>query len=71
MFRQTTGEHLIAFVNRQRIERAARLLAESEMAGKEIARACGFATQSYFIRTFRAHFGVTPKAWRTGRARPA
>ena len=66
VFSQTTGEHLAAYINRQRMERAAHLLSESAMAGKEIAWACGFATQSYFIRTFRTHFGVTPKAWRAG-----
>lgn len=64
VFSSATGEHLVAFINRQRMERAARLLRESSLAGKEVAWACGFSTQSYFIRTFRAHFGVTPKAWR-------
>jgi AraC-like DNA-binding protein len=68
LFRRTTGDHLAGFIARQRMERAARLLGESAMAGKEVAWACGFATQSYFIRSFRAHFGVTPKAWRAGRA---
>lgn len=67
VFRQTSGEHLAAYINRQRMERAARLLRESTLAGKEVAWACGFATQSYFIRTFREHFDMTPKAWRAGR----
>lgn len=64
LFGQTASEHLVAYINRQRMERGARLLRETGMAGKEIAWACGFATQSYFIRNFRAHFGTTPKAWR-------
>lgn len=66
LFSQTTGEHLAAYVNRQRMERAAHLLRDTAMAGKEVAWACGFATQSYFIRTFRGHHGVTPKAFRLG-----
>lgn len=66
LFGQTAGEHLVACINRQRMERGARLLRETGMVGKEIAWACGFATQSYFIRNFRAHFGMTPKAWRGG-----
>ena len=66
VFSVATGEHLTAFINRQRIERAARLLRESTLSSKEIAWACGFSTQTYFIRTFRARMGVTPKAWRTG-----
>jgi AraC-like DNA-binding protein len=67
LFGRCTGEHLAAYIVRQRMERAARLLGDSAMAGKEIAWACGFTTQSYFSRSFRAHFGATPKAWRERR----
>jgi AraC-like DNA-binding protein len=67
LFRQVSGEALVACINRLRMERAARLLADSALAGKEVAWACGFASQSYFIRTFRTHFGVTPKAYRVPR----
>ncbi len=67
LFHQTSGEHLVAYLNRLRMARATRLLRESTLAGKEVAWACGFATPSYFIRTFREHFGITPKAWRSGR----
>jgi len=64
LFSITTGEHLSAFINRLRVERAAHLLRESTLASKEIAWACGFSSPSYFIRAFRAHFGQAPKAWR-------
>lgn len=64
LFSVATGEHLSAYISRLRVERAAHLLRESTLSGKEIAWACGFASPSYFIRAFRAHFGKTPKAWR-------
>ena len=64
LFSIATGEHLSSYINRLRVERAVHLLRESRLAGKEIAWACGFSSQSYFIRAFRAHFGQTPKAWR-------
>lgn len=64
LFSVATGEHLSAYINRLRVERAAHLLRESVLAVKEIAWACGFSSPSYFIRAFRAHFGHTPKAWR-------
>ncbi|GGP26240.1 helix-turn-helix transcriptional regulator [Silvimonas amylolytica] len=67
LFRQSTGEHLAGFINRLRMERAAHLLQDPALAGKEIAWACGFATASYFTRTFRQHFGMTPQAWRHAR----
>jgi transcriptional regulator GlxA family with amidase domain len=64
LFSVATGEHLSAYINRLRVERAAHLLRESALAVKEIAWACGFSSPSYFIRAFRAHFGQSPKAWR-------
>jgi AraC-like DNA-binding protein len=65
LFSTVTGEHLTSFINRQRIGRATCLLRESTLTSKEIAWSCGFTTQTYFIRTFREHIGVTPKVWRT------
>ena len=67
VFSQTTGGHLIAHINRQRMDRAAHLLAETDLAGKEVAWACGFSTPSYFIQTFRQQFGATPQQWRAKR----
>lgn len=64
LFVQATGERLAACINRLRIERAAHLLGEGGLASKEVAWACGFVSQSYFIRQFRARFAMTPKAWR-------
>ena len=64
LFRQASGEPLLAYINRQRMERAARLLRETTLAGKEVAWACGFSAHNYFIRVFRAHHGMTPQAWR-------
>jgi len=68
VFRLAAGEPLAAYIVRQRMERAAHLLAQSALAGKEVAWACGFATQSYFVRSFRDHHGLTPQAWRAARA---
>lgn len=67
LFRQTSGEALAAYINRQRMERAAHLLNETRLAIKEVAFSCGFAAPSYFIRHFRMQYGMTPKAWRVRR----
>lgn len=64
LFHRHGGEHLAAHINRLRVERAARLLQETALSGKEIAWACGFAGPSYFIRTFRRHHGCTPQEYR-------
>ena len=65
LYSSSTGEHLWQVILRQRLARAARLLAESDSAVKEIAWCCGFASASYFIRSFKQQFGVTPKVYRT------
>ena len=64
LFSQTTGEHLRAFILRQRLRRAARLLADADAPVKEVAWCCGFGSSAYFIRCFGQQFGVTPKAYR-------
>jgi AraC-like DNA-binding protein len=46
------------------MERAAHLLGDGSLSGKEVAWACGYANPSYFIRSFRRHHGSTPQAWR-------
>ena len=66
LFSRSTGEHITAHINRLRLERAARLLAETRMACKEVAWACGLS-QSYFIQLFRARYGITPKKWQVKR----
>lgn len=71
VFHRSSGEHLVACINRLRLERAARLLTEGRLAGKEVAWACGYASPSYFIRSFRAQFGLTPKAWQAAARRAA
>jgi len=68
LFYEVTGEHLVASINRQRIARAATLLKESPLSGKEVAWACGFVSQSYFIKIFRAYFNMTPMVWRAEHA---
>ena len=64
VFRQASGEPLLGYINRLRIDRAARLLRETSLAGKEVAWACGFSAHNYFIRVFRQHHGMTPQEWR-------
>jgi AraC-like DNA-binding protein len=70
LYSQTHGEHLRGHIQRQRLARAARLLGDSASPVKEVAWCCGFASASYFIRSFRQHFGLTPKDFRATAVRP-
>ncbi len=52
------------FINRIRVQTAAKLLLSSDAAIAEIALQCGFCDQSYFTRQFSHFFGLTPKRYR-------
>lgn len=64
LYSRHTGSHLRGFIQNQRLARAARLLTESDASIKEVAWYCGFASASYFIRSFRQEFGMTPHNYR-------
>jgi AraC family transcriptional regulator len=67
VFQAFTAETLAERVRRRRVEIAAgRLVAEPSETALAIALDAGFASAEVFTRTFRAHFGVTPTAWRRG-----
>ena len=67
IFRTMTGETLGDWVRRRRLEVAARRLVTSPgIAASSIAFDVGFASPEVFTRAFRAHFQVTPGAWRRG-----
>jgi len=64
LFRQATGQTPHQYVIMRRIERAKRLLTESEWPLIEIGHRVGFTDQSYFTAVFRKHVGTTPKGYR-------
>lgn len=67
IFQAMTGETLADRVRRRRLEAAAaRLLATPATTAVAIALDVGFASPEVFSRAFRAHFGMTPTAWRRG-----
>lgn len=67
LFQAFTGETLADRVRRRRVEIAAvRLLATPSATALSIAIDVGFGSAEVFTRAFKAHFGVTPSAWRRG-----
>jgi AraC-like DNA-binding protein len=61
------GTSFTDFVRSERLQRAARLLADPRQAGRrisDIAYDTGFADLSYFNRMFRARFEMTPSDYR-------
>ncbi|MDR2755034.1 MAG: XylR family transcriptional regulator [Planctomycetaceae bacterium] len=68
-FRRVLGKTVLQEIHKVRLDRAKRLLQETEMSIPEIAEDVGFATGSYFIQIFKNELGVTPSKYRqTGSA---
>ncbi len=63
-FRRCTGLHFTEWLNRYRLSMAARLLLISDAPVTEVAGETGFGNLSYFNRTFRARYGMTPREYR-------
>jgi AraC-like DNA-binding protein len=66
-FRTAVGVSPIMYLRRQRIERARRLLRETDLPVGAIALQVGFNDFSYFARTFREAVGATPREYRAGK----
>jgi AraC-like DNA-binding protein len=63
-FREVTGMALHQFALNARTSEAQRLLAESDMPIKEIARRLGYRDLYYFSRQFRGQVGAAPREFR-------
>lgn len=66
-YRRAVGEGLAETAARFRVERAARLLRETDMPAASVAAEAGFCDQSHMSRTFRRVLGRLPSAVRDDR----
>lgn len=69
VLKTATGQTPTGYVNRLRLERAARLLTTTTLTILEVAGECGFENPAYFYRLFQARFQTSPHAYRTAAAR--
>jgi AraC family transcriptional regulator len=67
MFRATTQRPPYRYLLELRLERAKQLLANSRLSLAEVARQCGFSTQSHFTAHFKRYVGVSPARFAKGR----
>ena len=58
----TLRQYIIAY----RLKAAKRMLELTDKSAAEIAEECGFTDASYFAKTFKGAFGLTPKEYRNG-----
>jgi AraC family transcriptional regulator len=67
LFKQSMGISPHQYVIQQRVERAKKLLASSDLSLTNVALQCGFSSQSHLGKWFRQITGVTPSNYRKQR----
>jgi AraC-like DNA-binding protein len=65
LFKQETGTQLGGLVAERRLQKAAELLAVSNLSIKEIAHEVGYRHHSSFVRAFQRRFARSPKQYRS------
>ena len=63
LLRQETGKTFSELLLEQRMDRAAILLKGTDLSVAEVARTLGYLNTSNFHKAFRAHYGMTPRAY--------
>jgi transcriptional regulator GlxA family with amidase domain len=63
-FKQSFGQSPHAYIVRQRIEKAQRLMLQTDDSLARIALDCGLADQAHLSKWFRRLTGVSPAVWR-------
>ena len=64
LFRKHLRETPHAYHQRKRLERARRLLRDTNLSITDIALECGFSSSQNFATAFRRHSGLSPRAFR-------
>ena len=64
IFKQIEGTSIREYIEICRMDLARRLIRSTRMKVYEIAEKCGYQNPAYFIKIFRAHYGMTPQECR-------
>ena len=65
-FKEFTGNTIVYYINYLRCYHARSLLKRDELSISAIATQCGFNNVSYFTKTYKKFFGVSPSVFKAG-----
>jgi AraC-like DNA-binding protein len=68
LFKGDTGTSPERFLTELRLEKAKHILETEFLTVKEVMHAVGMSDPSYFNRTFKTAYGLTPARWRDSRS---
>jgi AraC family transcriptional regulator len=67
IFKAAFGRNIYETIKSIRLQKASNLLLTNKYSTiSEIAKECGYSSQSSFIKSFKNRFDMTPKQWRLG-----
>lgn len=66
-FTEATGYAPMAFLTRQRMEMAARLMGSQVLNPQQVAQMTGYTVYNSFARAFKRHWGIAPAIFRKAR----
>ena len=64
IFKEYFNSSVADFVKNRRLNRACALLRETELPVNRIAEQCGIPDYTYFSKTFKKYFGMSPREFR-------
>lgn len=64
VFKLATGGTPYGVLTRHRLERSAQLLATTDLSVSDVGEAVGWPDAFHFSRTFKHHYGLSPRAYR-------
>ena len=64
LFKQATGQSVMEYINRMRIDKSAVLLEHTSESATRIASKVGFDDPNYFSRLFKKYMNMSPRAYR-------
>jgi len=59
-----TGKSVIQYIKEVKLAEAAKLIKETDLTSAEISYKVGFSSPSYFNKTFRKRYGITPGGYK-------
>jgi two-component system response regulator YesN len=70
LYKQETGENLSGYISMKRLEKASKLLIDSNLHVVDISQLVGYKKPQYFIKLFKDQYGITPQQYRKNRQGP-
>ncbi|MEY8295377.1 MAG: helix-turn-helix domain-containing protein [Emergencia timonensis] len=64
LFKKETSMTFSQYLNMIRLNQSVKLLKTTDLPLEQVAKRCGFASQSYYIRAFKLHYKETPGKYR-------